>query len=126
MTTRPLEPRDLPILEAIYNELDLAFTDGFPADLQDAYVVVDEADQPFMLAGVKMVPELVMICDQRPHPVVRLQAIALLHDTLRNVLRAKGFTEAFSFISPRFGAAFAVTMEKRFGWQRTWEAFRVK
>ena len=121
MTTRPLEPRDLPILEAIYNELHLGFTEGFPKGLQDAFVVVDEADRPFMLAGVKMVPELVMICDQRPHVAVRLRAIALMHETLR-----KRFPQgAFAFISPHCGRSFAATMMKRFGWRKTWEGFKV-
>jgi hypothetical protein len=122
MRTRPLEYRDLPILEAIYNELDLSFEDGFPRDLQHAFVVVDDEDRPFMLAGVKMVPELVMICDQRPHVTVRLKAIALLHETLRERFPAG----AFCFVSPRFGKSFIATMVKRFKWQRTWEGFRVR
>ena len=121
MTVRPFEPRDLPILEAIYNELDLSFEDGFPTGLRDVFVVVDEADQPFMLAGVKMVPELVMVCDQRPHMAVRLKALALMHETLR-----KRFPQgAFAFISPRCGRSFAATMVRRFGWRKTWEGFRV-
>jgi len=121
MTTRPLEARDLPILEAIYNELQLNFDDGFPKDLQHAFVVVDEEDTPIMMCGVKMVPELVMICDRRPHVVVRLKGIALLHEALRKVFPSG----AFCFISPKFGIGFAATMMKRFGWQETWKAFKV-
>jgi hypothetical protein len=121
MTTRPLETRDLPILEAIYNEQNLAFEDGFPADLENAYVVVDEQDLPFMLTGVKMVPELVMICDQRPHVVVRLKAIALMHQ----VLREKFPRGAFCFVSPKFNCGFIATMVKRFQWVKTWEGYRV-
>jgi hypothetical protein len=125
MTTRPLERRDLPILEAIYNELDLQFIDGFPKSLEEAHVVVDESDRPFMLAGVKMVPELVMICDQRPHLAVRLEGITLLHRALREKLHKRGFKEAVSFVSPRFGSSFVSVMVKKFGWKRAWEAFRV-
>jgi hypothetical protein len=121
MTTRPLESRDLPILEGIYNELNLAFDGGFPADLQHAFVVVDEQDRPFMLTGVRMVPELVMICDRRPHIVVRLKAIALMHEVLRKVFPGG----AFCFISPQFGIGFAATMVKRFGWKKTWEGYKV-
>lgn len=121
MRTRPLEERDLPILEAIYNKLELAFDDGFPKDLQQPFVVVDEQDKPFLLAGVKMVPELVMICDQKPHVLVRLRAIALMHETLREKF-PKG---AFAFVSPKFCGGFIATMRKRFGWQKTWEGYRV-
>jgi hypothetical protein len=121
MTTRPLEPRDLPILEAIYNELALAFADGFPTGLEHAFVVADEQDRPFMLAGVKMVPELVMICDQRPHVTIRLKGIALLHETLRKQVPSG----AFCFVSPAFSKSFVRTMMKRFKWKKTWEGFRV-
>jgi hypothetical protein len=125
MTIRPLEKRDIPILEAIYNELDLQFIDGFPKGLEEAQVVVDDGDRPFMLAGVKMVPELVMICDQRPHLAIRLEGITLLHKALRDRLHKRGFKEAVSFVSPRFGSSFVSTMIKRYGWKRAWEAFRV-
>lgn len=121
MTTRPLEPRDIPILQSIYNELDLSFEEGFPVGLKHPFVVVDEQDKPFMMAGVKMVPELVMICDQRPHLAVRMKAIAIMHEKLREFY-PQG---AFAFISPRFGFSFAQTMVKRFGWKRTWEGFKV-
>ena len=121
MTIRPLESRDVPILQALYNEQELAFMDGFPANLQDAFVVVDEQDRPFLLCGVKMVPELVMICDQKPHVAVRLRAIALMHETLRERF-PKG---ACAFVSPRFCGGFLRTMRKRFGWVKTWEAWSV-
>lgn len=121
MTTRPLELRDIPILEAIYNELELSFDDGFPVSLQNPFVVVDEQDRPFMMAGVKMVPELIMICDQKPHIAVRLKAIALMHE----VLREKFPAGAFAFVSPKFKCGFIATMVKRFRWAKTWDAYKV-
>jgi hypothetical protein len=126
MIVRALEPRDLPILEAIYNEQDLRFSSGFPdfLRLESAFVVVDSEDRPIMACGAKLIPELIMICDQRPHMAVRLEGIGLLHKRVRNVLNRQGFTETVSFVCPRF-PTFARTMERRFGWVKTWTAYKV-
>jgi hypothetical protein len=116
-----MELRDRPFMESLYRELALDFADGFPQGLENAFVVVDDTDKPLMMAGVKMVPELVMICDQRPSVPVRLRAIAMMHEELRE----KYPHGAFAFVSPNCGKNFIATMRKRFGWKKTWEGYQV-
>jgi hypothetical protein len=129
MRTRPLEERDLPILEAIYDKLDYSFDDGFPKFLSSEFeaveVVVDDKDLPIMVCGAKKAVEMVMICDPYPHVTVRLRGIALLHETMRNMLHSLGYKEATSFVPPQIVNTHGRAMQKRFGWVPAWKGYRV-
>lgn len=129
MRNRPLEERDLPVLQAIYDRLPYRFDDGFPDFLSEEYeaaeVVVDTDDRPLMVVGAKRAVEMVMICDPSRPVLVRIHGIAMLHAALRKMLRALGYREASSFIPPEIEKTHGRTMERRFGWQRAWKGYRV-
>jgi hypothetical protein len=129
MTTRPLEERDLPILEGIYDRLPYRFDGGFPkflsAEYEGAAVVVDVDDRPLMVVGAKRAVEMVMVCDPSRPVMVRLIGIGLLHTAMRAMLRALGYTEAASFVPPAIERTHGRTMQKRFGWIPAWKAYRV-
>lgn len=129
MTTRPLEARDLPALRAIYDRLGYKFDGGFPDFLGPEYemaeVVVDADDRPLMVCGAKRAIEMVMVCDPDRPVLIRLTGIALLHERMRAVLHALGYTEASSFVPPELVRTHGRTMQKRFGWLEAWKAYRV-
>lgn len=116
-------------LKAIYDRLPYRFDDGFPdflgPDYERADVVVDAEDRPLMVCGAKKAIELVMVADPARPVVVRLAAIALLHQGLRSALNALGFKEASSFVPPEIEKTHGRTMQKRFGWLPAWKAYRV-
>lgn len=129
MRSRPLEERDLPVLEEIYNRLPYKFDGGFPdflsAEYEAAEVVVDADDRPLMVVGAKKAVEMVMVCDPSRPVLIRLQGIALLHERMRAMLRALGYGEASSFIPPEIEKTHGRTMERRFGWLPAWKGYRV-
>lgn len=129
MTTRPLEERDLPVLEEIYNKLPYKFDGGFPnflsAEYEGAEVVVDVDDRPLMVVGAKRAVEMVMVCDPSRPVLIRLQGIALLHERMRGMLQALGYKEASSFIPPQIEKTHGRTMQRRFGWLPAWKGYRV-
>ena len=129
MTTRPLEERDLPILQSIYNGLDYAFDDGFPDFLSDQYeaaeVVVDANDVPLMVVGAKKAVEMVMICNPNPPVIMRMQGIALLHARMQEILSRLGYKDASASIPPSIVETHGRTMQKRFGWLKAWPTYRI-
>lgn len=129
MRSRPMGPRDLPALMEIYSRLGYEYDGGFPEFLSREFeaveVVVDADDRPLAVCGAKRAVEMVMVCDPARPVLVRLTAIALLHERLRTVLHALGYKDATAFLPPEIVNTHGRTMQKRFGWIPAWKAYRV-
>jgi len=120
MRVRPFEPKDEFYLRAMH----LGHTFPLPTNLSEYSVVVDDLDQPIAAAGYKLVPEITLLCATNPHPVVKMNAISLLHQALRDKLGAN-HTEAFAFVEPCYERAFGRHLQRLFNWRETWKCFRV-
>jgi len=123
MTVRPFQPSD----EAILREIHARHDFPFPEHIQDFSVVVDDLGCPIMAAGYKLVPEVTLLCAQggAVHPLVKMQAISLLHEKLRNKLGAN-YTEAHAFLEPNSEKAFGRHLQRLFNWRETWKCFVVE
>ena len=81
-----------------------------------------------MAAGWKMVPEITLICDpdKTLHPLIRLKGIAMLRDALRSKMLTSGQSvEAIAFVAPEL-RRFARHLQREFGFQAEWPAFRYR
>ena len=121
MRIRAYEPSDESILRAMH----LGHTFPFPENLSEYLVVVDDLDHPIMAAGAKLVPEITLLCAAAPHPIVKMNAISLLHEGLRNKL-SPNHTEAHAFLEPTSARAFGRHLQRLFNWRETWKCFVVE
>lgn len=129
MKVRPYKESDLPKLKEIYTESGYTFQ--FP-DFADPFVgqvrcLVDEKDSPLMAVCSKLVPEITLICSPggKLHPLVKLKGIAMIHDSMREALEAEGHKEAFAFIPPEIEKSYGNHLRRKWGWLKTWAAFRI-
>lgn len=129
MRVRGYKESDLSHLKRIY--LDAGYTFDFP-DFADPFVghvqvVVSEEDVPIMAAFSKLVPEIILLCAPggSTHPVVKMQAIGMIHQSMNDALTAEGHKEAFSFIPPEIVKSYGRHLQRKFGWMKTWAAFRI-
>lgn len=104
------------------------YGNAFPVNIEDYIVAEDEFCVPLMAAGLRLVPEVTLICAPggTTHPLVKLKGIALLHEALRDKLAGGNHTEAFSFVAPQVERAFGRHLVKHFGWQETWKSFAIR
>lgn len=118
MMTRALEMRDLPVIEQMY--ADSAFCFDWPQwpdpQYENATVVVDDCDRPIMLcAAVKRVELYLLAGDADPY--LKLEALSLLHETVRREMAAKGIKKGFAFLQPGIAKAFGRRLERMFRWE---------
>lgn len=129
MRVRLFEERDLPALKRIY--LDAGYSFDFP-DFADPFVghvqvLVSEEDVPLMAVCSKLVPEIILLCAPggNLHPIVKMQGIGMIHEAMNEALLAEGHKEAFSFIPPEIEKSYGRHLMRKFGWLKTWAAFRI-
>jgi hypothetical protein len=124
MKVRPFEPDDEPILREIHDRSGYDFP--FPENLKDYFVVIDDAGCPIMAAGSKLVPEVTLLCAPggSTHPLVKLKAISLIHEKLRDSLKSQGHTQAFCFVPPELGS-YRRHLQRHFNWKPTWQGFAI-
>ena len=128
MNVRPFEIRDEAALLAIYSA-----TDYHQKPLPDltqtllSRVVVDADDKPLMAAYMKLIPEGTLICQPggSMHPLVKLSAIGMLHEVLRDDLVKMGYDEAIASIPPQLERNYARHLTRHLNWQESWKTYRV-
>jgi hypothetical protein len=117
---------DLAILREIYDHAGYDFK--FPENLADFLVVVDDDDVPMMAAGHRLVPEITLLCAPggATHPLVKLKGIALLHESLRDKLVRKGYSEAIASVPPELERSYGRHLQRHFQWQESWKTYRIR
>lgn len=128
MQVRGLQFKDIPAIRKMYEESGFAydFPDFYDPMFEGASVVVDDNDNPIMMAAAERIVQLYLICDKTGHPAARLHAIRLLHEDLRPKLAAKGYRSAEAFIPPQIEKTFSKRLAKTFNWTRNWTSWCVK
>lgn len=126
MNTRPAEERDYEVLKSIHERAKLRFPlPDFSSPMIEANeVVVDDRGEIIMAGIAHRTAEIYLLAPPGFHPMVKMEAIRLLHQSIRDNIAPKGYSEAFSFVQPEF-ARFGRHLHKWFGWEKTWQAYRV-
>lgn len=109
MNVRPFQPEDEPFLRKLDKHED------FPSNIGEFLVVVDDCGMIQAAAGARLVPEIILMCGEERHPLVRLKEMALLHQALMDKLSAGNHTEAHAILPPQM-KAFGRHLVKHFGW----------
>jgi hypothetical protein len=105
---------------------------GFPVpDLSSpsilgVQVVTDESGEILLGAAAQRTAEIFLFCPPGClHPAVKMEGIRLLHGGIRDTIVPKGYSEGFSFVEPHVERAFGRHLIRRFGWEKTWPAYRI-
>lgn len=124
MNVRPFKIEDFAVLKEIYDRADYGFP--FPDNLEDYWVVTDDAGCPIMAAGARLIPEVTLLCAPHgsTHALVKLKGISLLHEQLRDTLMAKGHKEAIASVPPHL-VAYQRHLQRHFAWKESWPTFRI-
>lgn len=129
MKVRPMEQRDLSAIAEIHAQAGYAFPlpDFVSPLMETAQVITDDDGKVLMGAAAKRVPELFLFCAPGGalHPFVKIEAIKMLHEAVRNDLAPKGFIEGFAFIPPEIERAYGRHLRRSFGWEQAWSAYRI-
>lgn len=123
MIIRDLQQRDVTAIRELYDDSGYEF--DFPeGPLMEEMVVVEDCSGKVILAGfAKRTVELITIYgDARPE--IKLQAITLLHGTMREKIARKGYRDGFAVVAPRF-KSYVRHMIRKFGWKRDYTAYRI-
>src|SRR6185437_5546225 len=81
-------------------------------------VIADENGRPVIAATAKIIAETAILCDQNYlTPALRLKALEVLHEDMRQQLQAKGIDEVVAFVPPE-KKSFVRRMIKYFGWAK--------
>jgi hypothetical protein len=126
VNVRPFLESDRAILAEIHAQAAYGFP--FPENIEEYVVAADGAGFPVMAAGAKLIPEVTLICAPggSTHPLIKLKAIALLHESIRDKLIAKGYSEAIATVPPNL-VAYQRHLQRHFRWQHeSWPVFRVR
>ncbi len=130
MRVRPMEERDIPAMKAIHAAAGYEYQlpDMHTSEIEAAQVVVDDDDVPIMGAMAKRVAEVVLICAPGGpvHPTVKMQAIRMLHEAIRDMIVPKGFKEANAFLPPAIEKSHGRHLVKLFGWAKNWPSFTIR
>jgi len=130
MRTRPMEYRDTDAVKAIAGAAGYGFRwPEFGDDQVVAWdVVVDDNDTVIMAAAGVRTVELFLACSPggATHPFVKMEAMRLLHESLRDKLVPKGYSECFAFLPPEIEKSHGRHLKKIFGWLKAWPAYVIR
>lgn len=125
MKVRDWKASDIPKLRKIYEASDYKFDFPDPSSplMEDVFIVEDAEGEP-ILAGyaVRSVEMIMMI---RPgHALVKINAIAKLHEAMRESLAKKGYDQAFAVVGDHL-KSYTRHMHKLFGWRKDYALYRI-
>ena len=123
MTVRQLRLSDIPILQEMAERSGFPYPDLNTEPLELVHVVVDDEDRPLMACAAKRILELYLWSGEFERPLAKVHALRLLHDTMSQMFRAKGYREANVFLPPVLASRFARRLEKTFGWVKNWPSW---
>lgn len=119
MRVRNVIPGDLPKLKALF--LRQGFDYQFPDLSSDQFlvkqVVVDEDDNPVNAICARQTVELFMLADPEWRtPRWRMEALKLIHATMRTALAGIGVEDAHVWLPPQVCKSFGRRLVRDFGW----------
>jgi hypothetical protein len=117
MKLRPIESRDVPELQKLFERQGLKY--DFP-DLRMLVGALAIEDQGRIVQAVLARPtiELYFLGDDKwRNPQWRMEALTHLHEAMRRELQAKGFEDAHVWIPPQ-KKSFVSRLMRSFGWTR--------
>lgn len=124
MIIRDFQEEDIPEIRKAYEAAGYEF--DFPEKsplMEEMQVVVDVSGKVILAGYAKRTVELITIyADARPE--IKLQAITLLHGTMREKIARKGYRDGFAVVAPKF-KAYVRHMARKFGWKRDYTAYRI-
>lgn len=129
MKTRPMESRDIPAIEAIHALAGYKFPlpDLQGEMIEGIEVVVDDSDAVIMAAAAKRGVEIYLFCPPGGpiHPAVKMEGVRMLHESMRNTIVARGYTEAYACVPPEIERSWGRKLRRFFGWSRAWSSYRI-
>lgn len=128
MTVRLLKSQDIPILRAMFEAsgFEYEFPDLESPQFETVQVVTDGNNEPLMCVAAKRTIELYLLRGDFEHPGSALHAVHLLHVSVANRLRLKGYDEANAFLPPQVERSFGKRLMRTFGWLKAWQCYFVR
>jgi hypothetical protein len=124
MKVREFRITDQPFLEEIHAESGYAFK--WPKDhVLTTQVIADVEDKPIAIVCARNVPEIILALRKKDHPLMKLQALAIIHEAMRRELNAMGYEEASCSLPPEIDGTYGRHL-RRFGWLRAWTTYIFK
>lgn len=124
-----MELRDIPAIEAIHALAGYKFPlpNLLSPMIEGVEVVVDDADAPIMAAAAKRGVELYLFCPPGGpmHPAVKIEGVRMLHESLRNTIVQKGYSEGYAWVPPEIERSFGRKLRRLFGWDKAWSSYRI-
>ncbi len=122
---RPMQPEDIPVLEAM---MEGAESRGLPYPALDgphieAVQVVEDNGKVIGAAIAKSIIELYLVGDPAIHPRVRFNAVAFLHEGMIAELAELHYHEANIFLHPSLMKTFGRRLQRSWGWCANWPSF---
>lgn len=128
MRVRALLARDLPALRDSYERAGYGyeFPDLTGPLMESALVVEDDAGNLIGAAAAERIVQLYLFRGEAG-PAETLGAIRLLHCTMAEELRQKGYRSADAYLPPEIAHSFGRRLMRTFGWIRNlWPSFSIK
>lgn len=119
MTIRELRESDIPILRSFGEKSGFPYLDFDDPHIEAFLVVVDSDDGPIMACAAKRLIELYLFVDSGASPVVKMEAIRLLHKAMAENLRALTYNQANVAMPPSIAVQFGRRLERSFGWAKS-------
>jgi hypothetical protein len=125
MTTRDLQPEDIPKLKALHEAS--GFNYAFPdlTKMVAASVVVDNDGCIVAASAAEPILQLYLWVSPK-NPATNLLSIRLLHKSLRDKLSKFLYSEANAFLPPEIARSFGRRLERTFGWVKNWDSWCIR
>jgi hypothetical protein len=98
---------------------------GFSYDLPELpkfphlQILADEHDQTRIVVACRNLAEVFMLVDpQWENPGVRMNGLAIIHESMRRELAANNIPEVIAWLPPQIDKAFGSRLIRSFGWYR--------
>lgn len=127
MITRAARSEDFEAIRRIHAESGFAYELPDLGSTEAIQIVVGDDDVPLMAVIAKRVVEVILVCPSKVmHPLVKMNAIKMLHSSMGEVLSEKGFTEANVFLAQEIEKSFGRHLVKKFGWMKNWPSLTIR
>ena len=87
-------------------------------------VVEDDAGIPIAVCAAECIPSVTLGIQQTLHPLVRLRAGAMIHEYLKEALKA--YPEMVCEVPPELERGYGRHLQRIFGWREMWKGYKLK
>lgn len=89
-------------------------------------MILDSAGSPIAASVAQRTPEILLAMRKEGHPAIKLQALAMVHQFMRQELSSRGYAEGFCFLPPEIEKSYGRHLQRIFGWRKTWAGYALK